>query len=98
MTESLHPLTFTILCEDEDEACKIIERLLQLPSVTSSTADAEMRTIFHHAVIAGRTKLVETLLRCDPHAVTILNFPAIQFQNVTFPVVTAISKRNFAVL
>jgi ankyrin repeat protein len=98
ISESLHPLTLTILRQDEDEACKIAERLLQLPSVTSSTADAQMQTIFHHAVLAGREKLVETLLRCDPHAVTVLDFPSIQYQNVVFPIVTAIKKRNFAVL
>ncbi|KAF9475283.1 ankyrin [Pholiota conissans] len=98
LSSSHHPLTFTILREDEDEACKIAERLLQLPSVTSSTADTELRTIFHHAVTAGRRKLVETLLRCDPHAITVLNFPSIDYQNVAFPVVTAIRKRHFAVL
>ncbi|KAF8959387.1 hypothetical protein BDZ97DRAFT_1705185 [Flammula alnicola] len=94
----LHPLTLTILREDEDEACKVAERLLQLPSVSSSTANDQMRTIFHSAVTAGRTKLVETMLRCDPHASAAINFPAVQYQNVTFPVVTAISKRHFGVL
>jgi hypothetical protein len=59
-----------------------------------------MRTICHHAVIAGRTRLVETLLRCDFRAVTILNFPENenQLRDVIFPVVTAIRKRNFTVL
>jgi ankyrin repeat protein len=96
ISESLHPLTLTILRKDEDEACKIAERLLQLPSVTSSTADAQMQTIFHNAVLAGRTKLVETLLRCDPHAVIVSRFPSIQYETVTFPISTAIKQRDLA--
>lgn len=92
-----HPLTLTILRSDEDEACKIAERLLQLPSVTSSTADEDMGTILHKAVAAGRSKLVETLLRYDPHAAAVLNFPAFYYQNVKFPVVTAIEKQHLAV-
>lgn len=97
-SEPLHPLTLTLVRADEDEACAIAERLIQLPGVSSSTADEDMRTIFHKAVAVGRTKLVETLLRCDPHASTVLDFPSFQSNNVIFPVVTAIKKHNFPVL
>ena len=97
-SEPLHPLTLTLVRADEDEACAIVERLLQLPGVSSSTADEDMRTIFHKAVATGRTKLVETLLRCDPHASTVLDFPSFYSNNVIFPVVTAVKKHNFPVL
>ncbi len=97
-SEPLHPLTLTLVRADEDEACAIVERLLQLPGVSSSTANEDMRTIFHRAVAAGRTKLVETLLRCDPHASTVLDFPSFHSNNVIFPVVTAVKKHNFPVL
>ncbi|KDR74215.1 hypothetical protein GALMADRAFT_123653 [Galerina marginata CBS 339.88] len=93
----LHPLTLTILREDQDEACKIAERLIQA-GASSSTADEYMRTILHAAVFNGRTKLVETLLRCDPNAKTVLDFPAIQGQNVVFPIVTAINKKHYGLV
>ena len=94
----LHPLTLTILRDDEDEACKIAERLLQIPSVTSSTANQSMVTILHAAVSSGRTKLVETILRCDKNASSVINFPSMEWNAVVFPVVTAIHKKHYAIL
>ena len=94
----LHPLTLTILRDDEDEACKIAERLLQIPSVTSSTANQNMVTILHAAVSSGRTKLVETILRCDKNASSVIDFPSIEWNAVTFPVVTAIHRKHYAIL
>ena len=63
----LHPLTLTILIEDEDHACKVAERLL-LAGASSSVADVdyEVRTIFYRVVCSKRTKLASTILRCDP--------------------------------
>jgi hypothetical protein len=94
----LHPLTLTILRDDEDEACKIAERLLQIPSVTSSTANTNMVTILHAAVSSGRTKLVETILRCDKNASSVINFPSIEWNAIIFPVVTAIHKKHYGML
>lgn len=96
--QPLHPLALTIVRHDEDEACKVAERLLQIDSVTSTTANPSLRTIFHFAVRAGRTKLVETMLRCDTNAATALNFPAVQGSNVVFPVATALSWSKFPAL
>jgi len=93
-----HPLTLTILRDDQDEACKIAERLLQIPSVTSSTANQNMVTILHAAVSSGRTKLVETILRCDKNASSVINFPSMEWGAVVFPVVTAIHKKHYAIL
>ncbi|KAF4615928.1 hypothetical protein D9613_011323 [Agrocybe pediades] len=94
---ALHPLTLTIVRENQDEACKVAERLLEA-GATSSTANENMRTILHAAVCAGRTQLVETLLKHDPHSASVVNFPALVRQNVVFPVVTAINKRHYGVL
>ncbi|CAA7269211.1 unnamed protein product [Cyclocybe aegerita] len=92
---TLHPLSMLILRGDDEEVCKIAERLLQA-GATSSTANDEMRTIFHYALQAGRTRLVETILRCDPHAKTVIDFPSVQYQNVVFPIGSAIRKMEYA--
>ena len=93
----LHPLSLAILREDEDEACKIAERLI-LAGASSTTANQTMDTVFHSAVRSGRAKLVATILRCDQHAHSVIDFPSIQYQNVTFPISTAIKKQHYAVL
>ena len=93
----LHPLSLTILREDEDEACKIAERLI-LAGATSTTANEGMDTIFHAIVRSGREKLVATILRCDPHARTVIDFPLVRYQNVIFPISTVITQQHYAVL
>ena len=95
--DSLHPLSLTILREDEDEACKIAERLIQ-SGATSATANEIMDTIFHAVVRSGREKLVATILRCDQHAQSVIDFPFVQYQNVIFPISTAIKLQHYAVL
>ncbi|PBL01634.1 ankyrin [Armillaria gallica] len=94
---SLHPLTLTILRDDEDLACNIAERLLKAGAVSSTVNDG-MRTIFYEAVAAGRTKLVSTLLRLDPKATSVLNFPFIQWNQVEFPLSVALSHKDYATL
>lgn len=91
------PLSLCILREDEDEACIVAERLIKA-GASSSTADDQMRTILHVAVDSGRTKLVETLLKCDPNAKKVVNFPALVAQNVVFPIVTAINKKYYGLV
>ncbi|SJL01059.1 uncharacterized protein ARMOST_04375 [Armillaria ostoyae] len=93
----LHPLTLTILRDDEDLACNIAERLLKAGAVSSIVNDG-MRTAFHEAVAAGRTKLVSTLLRSDPKAISVLNFPFIQWNQVEFPLSVALSHKDYATL
>jgi hypothetical protein len=93
----LHPLTLTILREDEEDACRVAEYLIAA-GATSTTANDKMWTIFHSVVSSGKARLLATILRCDEHAITMVNFPAFSWNNVTFPVVTAIMKRNYATL
>ena len=95
--DSLHPLSLTILREDEDEACKIAERLI-LAGATSTTANESMDTIFHAVVRSGREKLVATILRCDQHAHSVIDFPSVQYQNIIFPISTVIKLQHYAVL
>ncbi|KAK0448182.1 ankyrin repeat protein [Armillaria borealis] len=93
----LHPLTLTILRVDEDLACNIAERLLKAGAVSSIVNDG-MHTAFYEAVAAGRTKLVSTLLRSDPKATSVLNFPFIQWNQVEFPLSVALSHKDYATL
>ena len=95
--DSLHPLTLTVLREDEDEACKIAERLI-LAGATSTTANESMDTIFHAIVRSGREKLVATILRCDQHAHSVIDFPLVEYRNIIFPISIAIKQQHYAVL
>ena len=95
--DSIHPLSLTILREDEDEACKIAERLI-LAGATSTTANDSMDTIFHIIVRSGREKLAATILRCDQHARSVIDFPLGSYQNIIFPISTAIKQQHYAVL
>jgi ankyrin repeat protein len=92
-----YPLTLTILAEDEDRACKVAERLLLAGASSSKARDGSV-TIFHQAVMAGKTKLVSSLLRCDPNASMVLKFPYVTWNTVIFPITTAISNRSYSVL
>ena len=94
-TLNAYPLTLTLLRPDEDEACKIAERLI-LAGATSSPADTQFRTIFYRIVAAKKVKLASTILRFDPNASAVVNFPSISWSDVTFPVVLAIHMRDYA--
>ncbi|KAG5637903.1 hypothetical protein H0H81_002731 [Sphagnurus paluster] len=94
---AFHPLTLTILREDEDEASIIFERLVAAGASTS-TADENMCTIFHQAVIADKVKLVSTILKCDPNANSVLNFPAFGWNSSIFPLVRAIELRHYSMV
>ncbi|PBK72133.1 ankyrin [Armillaria solidipes] len=90
-------ITMVSKADDEDLACNIAERLLKAGAVSSIVNDG-MRTAFHEAVAAGRTKLVSTLLRSDPKAISVLNFPFIQWNQVEFPLSVALSHKDYATL
>ncbi|KAF8987599.1 hypothetical protein BDQ17DRAFT_1334968 [Cyathus striatus] len=60
----IHPLTLTLLRNDEELTCKIVERLI-LAGASSSTADNSLKTIFHRAVLLGRLSIVKKLVKCD---------------------------------
>ncbi|PPQ73506.1 hypothetical protein CVT24_007652 [Panaeolus cyanescens] len=93
----LHPLSLTLLRTNEDEACNIAEHLNQ-KGASTAMSNKSMWSIFHSAVAVGRPKILMKLLSSDPHAKSMLNFPAITYSQVLFPVVTAIEKRNYAAL
>ena len=93
----VHPLILTVLTEDEDFACKIAERLIQAGSV-SSTADRSLTSVFFRIVVAEKPKLLFTLLRADPKAKKLVNFPAIKCGEVVFPTTAAVANRDFVTL
>jgi ankyrin repeat protein len=94
---AFHPLSLTILTEDEDQACITAERLL-LAGAVSSAADDDMRTIFYRVVCSKRTKLASTILRCDPNIGAVINFPSLPYDSVNFPLVAAIAGGNYSML
>lgn len=94
---NVHPLTLTILRPDEDEACKVAERL-SLAGATSSPADSQFRTIFYRIVASKKVKLASTIMRCDPNANAVINFPCINQSVVTFPLVLAIHERDYSMI
>ena len=93
----LHPLTLTIYTPHEDCAAKIAERLVAAQAI-SSTADEKLLTIFHRIVASGRTKIVTSLLACDPTAQKGLDIPTWSGYGLVFPVVSAIHAGDYAML
>ncbi len=96
-TLNVHPLALTILRPDEDEACVIAERLI-LGGATSSPADSQFRTIFYRVVASKKVKLASTIMRCDPNAKAVINFPYFSWYEVTFPVVVAIQEGDYSMM
>lgn len=94
---SLHPLTLTIYTQDEERAAKIAERLVAAQAI-SSTADENLLTIFHRMVVAGKTKIVMSLLNRDPNAKKVLDFPAWAGLGLVFPPVSSILSGDYATL
>ncbi|KAF9647522.1 ankyrin [Thelephora ganbajun] len=92
-----HPLSLTILTEDEDVASKIVERLIQAGAV-SSTADRALMSVFLRIVTAEKHKLLSTLFRTDPKAKKLVGFPTIQNGTVIFPTTAAVANHDFVTL
>jgi hypothetical protein len=95
--EPLHPLTLTIYTQDEERGAKIAERLVAAQAI-SSTADKNLLTIFHRMAIAGKTKIVMSLLNRDPNAKKVLDFPAWAGLRLVFPPVSSILSGDYATL
>ena len=94
---TLHLLELLILREDEDEASRILERLI-LAGVSVLNAGNPMRTVFHAAVVADKLGLVSSILRCDRNAKALLDLPFIEC-GVALPVVaSAIAAGKYAML
>lgn len=93
----VHPLSLTVLTEDEDIACKIAERLIQAGAV-SSTADRALMSVFLRIVTAQKPKLLSTLFRADPKAKKLVNFPTVQIGAAIFPTTAAVANRDFVTL
>ncbi|KAI0084195.1 hypothetical protein BDY19DRAFT_997912 [Irpex rosettiformis] len=92
------PLMLTTITEDEDEACKIVKKLLAAGAV-SSEADENFATIFHRIVGRSKSKLVSALLARDPNAKAVLNIPFLpSYGTVMFPLVSAVNNGSYAML
>jgi ankyrin repeat protein len=96
-TNPLHPLVLTLYTQSEDVAVKISERLIAAQAL-SSTADEKHLTIFHRIVVARKTKIVASLLRCDQNARKVLHIPARSGYGIVFPLVSSILSGDYATL
>ncbi|KAF8169046.1 hypothetical protein K438DRAFT_1921395 [Mycena galopus ATCC 62051] len=95
-SHAMLPLSFTVLPEDDERVCKIAERLI-LAGASCSAADQSKRTIFDKAVVANRSRLVETFLRCDPNAKMALNHLAVvSWNGAASPLTTAVSLGSYS--
>lgn len=94
---ALHPLSLTILPENEDEACNIAGILLQGGALFSTAYD-NRRTLFHEFFAARKTKLVAFLLKNGPKAQSVWQFPAIDWGRVIFPLSTALEVKDYAMV
>jgi ankyrin repeat protein len=96
-TTPLHPLILTTYTQNEERAAKIAESLVGAQAI-SSTADGRRLTIFHRIVIARKTKIVASLLRCERNARKVLDIPAQSGFGLMFPVVSSILSGDYATL
>lgn len=93
----LHPLVLTCYTQSDEQAVKIAERLVAAQAI-SSTADEKRLTILHRLVIAKKTRIVASLLRCDQNAKKVLEIPARSGSGLVFPVVSSILSGDYATL
>ncbi|KAI5121633.1 hypothetical protein M0805_001162 [Coniferiporia weirii] len=92
-----HPLTLTLLHNDDVRAAEIAEQLLRA-GASSAQADESLFSIFHALVCAGRMCLVEKVLRADPGVGAAINVPVItDRQNAIYPLVTSIERGQYAI-
>ena len=96
-TNPLHPLILTRYTQSDERAVKIVERLVAAQAI-SSTADEKRLTILHRLVIAKKTRIVASLLRCDQNAKKVLDIPARSGFRLVFPVVSSILIGDYATL
>ncbi|KAL4261679.1 Ankyrin repeat protein [Pleurotus pulmonarius] len=94
---AFHPLTLTILRSDVKTASLVAERLIRA-GAKSSAADNVYYTIFHWAVAANQIRIVQTILEHDEGASTVIDFPQMNYAGIVFPIITAISKGNYAMV
>ena len=96
-TNPLHPLILTYYTQSDERAAKIAERLVAAQAI-SSIADEKQLTIFHRLVIAKKTRIVASMLRCDQNAKKVLGIPARSGSGLVFPVVSSILLGDYATL
>ncbi|KDQ28734.1 hypothetical protein PLEOSDRAFT_49989 [Pleurotus ostreatus PC15] len=94
---AFHPLTLTIIRSDAKAASLVAERLIRA-GAKSSAADNVYYTIFHWAVAANQIRVVQTILERDEGASTVIDFPQMNYSGIVFPIITAISKGNYAMV
>ncbi|KAF7300977.1 putative ankyrin repeat protein [Mycena indigotica] len=98
-SDAVVPLALTLLRPDDEQTCRIAERLITAgASCTATETDGEGRTIFHRAVEKNKPNLVNAFLRNDPNGRIALEFPTVGWNGAVTPLTTAVSLRHHAVL
>jgi hypothetical protein len=99
---ALFPLFMALMRPDKGLASRIAERLVQNGAsslVMNDTADPwPNRTLLHRSVLAGKAKLISTILINDPNAAIAMNFPAPSWNNLTPPICSAIGNRYYSIV
>jgi ankyrin repeat protein len=97
-TQPIHALTLTGVLSDKDEAARLATRLL-MGGASTTTADENSLSIFHRLVrMPGNAGLVATILRNDPKAQTALHFPYFESGTAVYPLVSAVSNEDWAMV
>ncbi|KAF8654880.1 hypothetical protein AX16_003341 [Volvariella volvacea WC 439] len=88
-----HPLTASLLCQDPNTAMKIVERLIAA-GASSTKVTTQTITVFHQAVIQNNLSVANALLKKDPKAGNVIDYP----NYVSFPLSTAAYNRHYALV
>ncbi|TFK67259.1 ankyrin [Pluteus cervinus] len=91
-----HPLLVTSLRDDKTQITKIVERLL-LGGASSSTSE-NGKTIFYRSVASNNLDVVAALLKSDPNASTVIDYPQATHWQIVFPINEAIVRYNYAMV
>jgi ankyrin repeat protein len=94
----VHPLILTGASEDDDIACKAVEKLIAAGAITSE-ADDNLYTVLHRAIFTARPRLVSSMLKADPNGKAVLNIPWMdEWHTSVFPIASAINNGSYGVL
>lgn len=93
-----HPLLLTAANADDSSACATAEKLIAAGAITSE-ADDDLLTVLHRAVLAGRPKILSTMIRSDRNSKPVLDIPRLgSYQGTVYPIVSAIITGSYATL
>ncbi|KAH8809653.1 ankyrin repeat protein [Flagelloscypha sp. PMI_526] len=94
------PLTVCLAIRDDDVAVTVATRLIERGARTSA-ATPESLTVFHQAVVLGKTRLVDLFLKKESNLDRVMNHPTLPSgwrSSFVSPVVSAVVKDDYNIL